>query len=1221
MSYTRKFLCTGPVVNAYLTLATEAVTTDWAHADDGLPHTLEHLVFLGSELYPYKGVLDRLANRCLAEGTNAWTDVDHTAYTLSTAGCDGFLNLLPIYLDHVLYPTITDEGFITEVHHVQRDGDDAGVVYCEMQARENTADSLMHLALRRALFPDDGFSSETGGLMANLRNLTVEQVRRYHREYYRPDNLCIIVAGQVPLDRLLGALAPFEERIASKGPLSPLSRPWSTPVAPLPEGSPEVVDCSFPTDDEEAGHVVIGWRGPRWSHPLRYTELRILWLYLTQSAVAPLQQTFVECDTPYCASVDFNIEEGNVGLAYVSFEDVHTEMLDDVRSVFRDCVQAVVDDGVDMERIAMIVARERRRYLDALESRPHDLLAFSCIPAFLYGDEPEDGCLASPDTLRDHLDVLHRLDAVPTGASDREYWANLIVESVLSPHSVCIVGRPSAKLSEENVAAERARVAAQAASIGEEELERLAKVLHAAVEANEVPPPNELLDAVPVPSLSSVSPHPVITLTHSPAASSIPAPGFRASELASSSVLPRPTGAGSTSTGSGMASSAVLPRTTTDAAVAADGGRRASGDMSSSTSSSMSWQMIDEDPDTGDGGSPSSTGTVERGGWCTRLAVSVPSSGGASDAEGAAVRRSLVGDGLTPGALGVEAQWDHIRSSFVRATAVLDTRSVPDRLRPLCSLFFSSLFELPVQESSGEITPYEDVVNALMSESVSYGATIGYGGADFAPGTFSQLGVVSMKFEGTSYEAAARWLSMILFRTRFTTERIRAVALKLMTGASSTRRHGRHMASTLLRDTIFHPTRSNLAVSNVVRQQRFLRALQLRLETDPSAVCDELEEFRAYLTHPARIRLHVACNVVKSVAPVKPWLQFFSPVALSRASSPLAARLPASATMRHASVQFSQSLLRADACLGPEPASQSADKLIALGSVETSYLLQASRGPSRFDAEDTAPLMVALEYLTALEGDFWRKIRGQGLSYSYGINPKPEEATITFQLFKSTDLPGAYKAAKDIVHGYVSGATPLDPAALVAAKSTVVYTLVAREETVSAAASQSFRNALRGVMPGFNQALARRVLEVTLEEALHAMRRYLPPLFDAATSTMVICTGVTTKPEVLTGMAGLGRSLEDIDRVDAYFGEDGGADAAPVVAAAGEPSSWRPVAAAPAASAASGGGASRDEEGGFLDGIIDAACEGGWKTCAVVAGGVAVAAAIGWLWTQRKRKS
>jgi Zn-dependent M16 (insulinase) family peptidase len=64
---------------------------------------------------------------------DAWTDVDHTCYTVEVvrvvgffvslaarwdltnvivffvqAGSEGFLNLLPVYLDHVLYPTLTD---------------------------------------------------------------------------------------------------------------------------------------------------------------------------------------------------------------------------------------------------------------------------------------------------------------------------------------------------------------------------------------------------------------------------------------------------------------------------------------------------------------------------------------------------------------------------------------------------------------------------------------------------------------------------------------------------------------------------------------------------------------------------------------------------------------------------------------------------------------------------------------------------------------------------------------------------------------------------------------------------------------------------------------------------------------------------------------------------------------------------------------------------------
>jgi len=70
---------------------------------------------MGSEQYPFKGIIDHLANRGFSNGTNAWTDTDHTAYTLSTAGEQGFLQLLPIYVDHILYPTLTKSGFVTEV--------------------------------------------------------------------------------------------------------------------------------------------------------------------------------------------------------------------------------------------------------------------------------------------------------------------------------------------------------------------------------------------------------------------------------------------------------------------------------------------------------------------------------------------------------------------------------------------------------------------------------------------------------------------------------------------------------------------------------------------------------------------------------------------------------------------------------------------------------------------------------------------------------------------------------------------------------------------------------------------------------------------------------------------------------------------------------------------------------------------------------------------------
>ena len=65
---------------------------------------------------------------------------------------------------------LQESGYITEVHHVNGEGEDAGVVYCEMQARENSGESRTHLEMQRAMYPGHcGYKSETGGIMKNLR--------------------------------------------------------------------------------------------------------------------------------------------------------------------------------------------------------------------------------------------------------------------------------------------------------------------------------------------------------------------------------------------------------------------------------------------------------------------------------------------------------------------------------------------------------------------------------------------------------------------------------------------------------------------------------------------------------------------------------------------------------------------------------------------------------------------------------------------------------------------------------------------------------------------------------------------------------------------------------------------------------------------------------------------------------------------------------------------
>jgi Zn-dependent M16 (insulinase) family peptidase len=255
----------GPKVNGYFVLATEI------HDDSGAPHTLEHLCFMGSRNYRYKGFLDKLATRVYSS-TNAWTAPDHTAYTLDTAGWEGFARILPIYLEHVIAPTLTDEGCYTEVHHIDGAGNDAGVVYSEMQGVQNNAAELIDLAARRATYPEGvGFRYETGGMMEQLRVLSAERIREFHREMYQPKNLCLVITGEVDQNNMLQILDKFEDTILDviPSPDAPFKRPWtdSKQAPALTKSTIQTVE--FPEEDEDFGEIEIRFLGPDCNDPIQ----------------------------------------------------------------------------------------------------------------------------------------------------------------------------------------------------------------------------------------------------------------------------------------------------------------------------------------------------------------------------------------------------------------------------------------------------------------------------------------------------------------------------------------------------------------------------------------------------------------------------------------------------------------------------------------------------------------------------------------------------------------------------------------------------------------------------------------------------------------------------------------------------------------------------------------------------------------------------------------
>ncbi|XP_052223206.1 uncharacterized protein C05D11.1-like isoform X7 [Dreissena polymorpha] len=485
-----------PLVNGYFALATEA------HDDDGLPHTLEHLVFMGSEDYPYKGVLDLLANRCLASGTNAWTDTDHTCYTMTNAGSQGFLNLLPVYLDHILYATLTESAYITEVHHINGEGEDAGVVYCEMQARENSGESLTHLEMCRAMYPGRcGYRSETGGIMKNLRESTSHQkVCSYHKSFYRPENLCIILTGQISVADVFKVLAPFEDKVISKGDRVPFTRPWQTPVPPL-GGSVETV-VRYAADDESHGIVNVAWRGPAARDQYTYNSVSLLLDYLTDSAISPLQREFVEVDDHYCSHVNGGLIENSECTVFFKFDNVVTEKLRDIYPRLMSVLSGLTKgtEKLNMGRMANLIHRRVLDALSSLEDSPHDKMASYLIGDFLFSNTKQD--------MEDRVQMVPCHERMKT--EPEAFWLGLINKFFIDKHYVLILGEPSTAERESLAQAEADRVARQQANLGKNGLQEKAAIFEKATEENERGVPESMITCVDVPDVASIFFHPII---------------------------------------------------------------------------------------------------------------------------------------------------------------------------------------------------------------------------------------------------------------------------------------------------------------------------------------------------------------------------------------------------------------------------------------------------------------------------------------------------------------------------------------------------------------------------------------------------------------------------------------------------------------------------------------------------------------------------------------
>ncbi|RCJ40883.1 peptidase M16 [Nostoc minutum NIES-26] len=159
---------------------------------NGIAHQLEHMMFKGTKNRPIQ--FGRLFS-ALGSDSNAFTSYDQTAY-YGTVERDKLKSLLILEADRMQNALIDTEQLANEKR----------VVISELQGYENSPEYRLNRAVIRAVFPNHAYGLPVGGTKADVEKFQVEQVRKYYRNFYSPDNAVLVIVGDVQARQTLNTV-------------------------------------------------------------------------------------------------------------------------------------------------------------------------------------------------------------------------------------------------------------------------------------------------------------------------------------------------------------------------------------------------------------------------------------------------------------------------------------------------------------------------------------------------------------------------------------------------------------------------------------------------------------------------------------------------------------------------------------------------------------------------------------------------------------------------------------------------------------------------------------------------------------------------------------------------------------------------------------------------------------------------------------------------------
>ena len=165
----------------------------------GIAHFLEHMIFKGTPKIP-PGVFDQVIE---SRGgvTNAATSHDYAHFFIHTAA-DHLPETLPYLAELLLNAAIPDEEFFRE-----RD-----VVLEEIRQAEDDPDWIGFQALISSVYHRHPYGRSVLGDAEQLLSRSPQEMRCFHRSNYQPENMAVVVVGDMALNPTLDLVSQSFDR-------------------------------------------------------------------------------------------------------------------------------------------------------------------------------------------------------------------------------------------------------------------------------------------------------------------------------------------------------------------------------------------------------------------------------------------------------------------------------------------------------------------------------------------------------------------------------------------------------------------------------------------------------------------------------------------------------------------------------------------------------------------------------------------------------------------------------------------------------------------------------------------------------------------------------------------------------------------------------------------------------------------------------------------------